>query len=100
MEKKTNELEVFQQFAEEELKNHLAELNTRYENEPLGSKELKQEAYEAHQKIYGQELSEKIQSLLSKENNGSLKEELENLKNTYVTKLNLKQQLTFFHSFN
>ncbi len=89
MEKKTNAVEVFHQFAEDELKNHFAELSTRYENEPLGSKELKRQAYEAHQKIYNEELEEKIQSLLSTENNGDLKGELEDLKRTYVTKLSL-----------
>jgi hypothetical protein len=89
MEKKVNEMEVFHQFAEDKLKNHLAELNTRYQNEPLGSKELKQEAYEDHQKIYAQELEEKIQSLLSTENNAWLKGELENIKHSYITKLSL-----------
>lgn len=66
-------------------------MNTRYENEPLGSNELKQQAYEAHQKIYSQELEEEIQSLLSAENNAWLKDEFEKLKHKYVIMLNLNQ---------
>jgi len=88
MEKETNEVGSFKQFAEKELKNHLAELNTRYENESLGSKEVKQQAYKEHQKIYSQELEDKIQSLLSVEDL-RLKDELENLKDEFVTKLTL-----------
>lgn len=86
MERETNEVTAFKQFAEKELKNHIAELNTRYQNEPLASDELKQEAYKEHQKIYTQELEDEIQSLLSSENPW-LKDELENLKHAYVTKL-------------
>lgn len=86
MEKETNEVKAFKEFAEKELKNHLAELNTRYQNEPLSSKELRQQAYKEHQKIYTRELEDEIQSLLSAENSW-LKDELENLKYAYVTKL-------------
>jgi hypothetical protein len=86
MEKETNEVKALKHFAEEELKNHLAELYTLYQNEPLSSKELKQQAYKEHQKIYNQELEDKIQSLLSTENPW-LKDELESLKHSYVTKL-------------
>jgi GH35 family endo-1,4-beta-xylanase len=50
MGKETNEVAAFKQFAEKELKNHIAELNTHYQNEPLASDELKQEAYKEHQK--------------------------------------------------
>ena len=89
MEKKTKEVEVFHQFAEDKLKNHLAEQNTHYQNEPLGSKELKHQAYEEHQQIYAQELEDKLQSLLSPENNAWLKGELENLKHNYISKLSL-----------
>lgn len=92
MEKETNEVVAFKQFAEKELKNHIAELNTRYQNEPLASKKLNQEAYEAHQKIYNQELEEKIQSLLSEKNNVVLKGELENLKREFVQKLVIIKQ--------
>jgi len=86
MEKETAEVEEFKQFAEKELKNHLAELNIRYQNEALSPKELKQQAYKEHQKIYNQELEDEIQSLLSK-GNLQMKDELESLKYFYVIKL-------------
>jgi len=86
MEKNTNALETFRQFGEAELKNHLAELNTRYQNEALGSRELLQQAYEEHQKIYSNELDKKIQSLLQQDNPW-LKGELENVKHQYMNKL-------------
>lgn len=88
MEKKSNEVEVFHQFAEDRLKNHFEELKTRYQNEKLASAELKQQAYKEHQEIFSKELDEKIQSL-NKENNAWLKGELENLKHVYITKLDL-----------
>ncbi len=88
--KTTNAAEVFKQFAEGKLKNHVAELSTRYENEKTDD-ETMQQGYSAHQKLYGQELDEKIQSLLSSEDNVSLKGELEHLKHAYVTKLTLNQ---------
>jgi hypothetical protein len=86
MEKETKEVEAFKQFAEKELKNHLAELNTRYQNEPPASNELKQQAYKEHQKIYNQELEDEIQSLLTSETPW-LKDELKNLKHSFVTRL-------------
>ena len=65
------------------------ELKTRYENEKLASKELKQQAFNKHQKLYSKELDEKMQSL--SHDNNELKQEMENLKHTYVTKLNLNK---------
>jgi exonuclease VII large subunit len=44
-----------------------------------------------HQKIYSQELDEKIKYLLNDRGNVWLKGELENLKHTYVTKLSMNQ---------
>lgn len=92
MERNANSTQMFQQFAEDRLKNHLAELNTRYENERLASQELKQRAYRDHQKIYEKELDEKMDSLLSHENNEWLKGELENLKHNYVGQLALNNK--------
>ena len=86
MEKETNEVGAFKQFAEKELKNHLVELNTRYQKESLSSHELKQQAYKEHQKNFNKELEDKIKSLLSTQNSW-LKDELENLKHAFVTKL-------------
>ncbi len=38
------QIESFRQFAEEELKNHIQELQTHYQNRGLASEELKQQA--------------------------------------------------------
>ena len=77
----------FQQFAEEKLNNHVGELNTRYENERLGSEELRQRAYQDHRNIYEQELDEKIHSLLRQGENDWLQGELQNLKHQYLGRL-------------
>src|SRR6476620_5305156 len=92
--KDTNAVEVFHQYAEDKLKDHFEELKTRYENEKLASKELKQQAFNKHQKLYSKELDEKMQSL--SHDNNELKQEMENLKHTYVTKLNLNKPHLFF----
>ena len=91
MENKTEAVQQFEQFAKERLRNHLAELNTRYENE-RPSKELLQQAYKEHREIFKKELDEKIQSLLSSENNSGLTENLDNIKDTSLSKLELKNQ--------
>jgi exonuclease VII large subunit len=44
-----------------------------------------------HQKIYSQELDEKIKYLLNDPGNVWLKGEMENLKHTYVAKFSLNQ---------
>ena len=91
MENKNQAVQQFEQFAKERLNNHLAELNTRYENEKPG-KELLQQAYKEHREIFKKELSEKIQSLLSSESNSELRKELENKNDDYLSKLTLKKQ--------
>ncbi|MEO6133830.1 MAG: hypothetical protein ABIP35_01680 [Ginsengibacter sp.] len=91
MESKTEAVQQFEQFAKERLSNHLAELNTRYENEKP-YKEVLQQAYQAHREIFNKELDEKIQSLLSSESNSQLKGELINMKYTYFSKLHLKHK--------
>ena len=58
--KDTNAVEVFHQYAEDKLKDHFEELKTRYGNEKLASKELKQQAFNKHQKLYSKELHEKM----------------------------------------
>ena len=89
MENKTEALQQFENFAQERLSNHLAELNTRYENEKP-DKEVLQKAYQKHREIFNKELDEKIKSLLSSESNSRLKGELENIKDSYLPKLHLK----------
>ena len=82
-------IEKFNWYAKHTLGNHLSELKTRYENEPMSSKEMVADAYEAHQKIYRDELEEKIKSLLADEKDDIAKSELENLRDTFLDKLNL-----------
>jgi len=89
MESKTNAIEVFHQFAEDKLKDHFEELKTRYENEKLASEELKRQAFIEHQKLYSKELDEKMRSLSN--GNDELKHKMEDLKQTYVTKLSLNK---------
>ena len=91
MENKTDTVQQFEQFAEKTLSNHVAELNTSYENKKI-DKQTMQQAWWEHQKIYEKELDEKVQSFLSAESNSQLKGELENIKNTYLSKLNLNNQ--------
>lgn len=82
-----NVTRLFQEFAQGKLNNHIGELNTRYENERLGSEELRQRAYHDHKKIFEQELDEKIHSLLGQEENDWLQGELQNLKHQYLGRL-------------
>ncbi len=89
MENNTEAVLQFEQFAQERLSNHLAELNTRYENEEPDKQEL-QQGYQAHRGIFNKELDEKILSLLSSENNSRLKGKFENIKNTYLLNLHSK----------
>ena len=91
MEKRTEAIRQFENFAQERLSNHLAELNTRYENEKP-DKEVLQKAYQKHREIFNKELDEKIQSLLSSESNSQLKGELVNIKDTYLSRLHLKHK--------
>ena len=91
MENKTEALQQFENFAQERLSNHLAELNTRYENEKP-DKDVLQQAYREHREIFNKELDEKIKSLLSSESNSRLNGELENIKDSYLPKLHLKHQ--------
>ena len=89
MKNDANAIEVFHQYAEDKLKDHFEELKSRYENEKLASEELKQQAFSEHQKLYSKELDEKMQSLSHGSN--ELKQEMENVKQTYVIKLSLNK---------
>jgi beta-glucosidase-like glycosyl hydrolase len=78
----------FEQYSEDKLKNYLAELDARYENENP-DKEVLRQAYQAHHEIFKKELDEKVRSILSSESDGGLKEDLENIKDTYLSKLHV-----------
>ena len=87
MENKSQVVQQFKQFAQDRLNNHLSELKTRYENQAMSSKETVADAYNAHQKIYGNELDEKIKSLSESQKNDQAIRELEEMRNTFYDKL-------------
>jgi superoxide dismutase len=83
-----NPMETFSRFAKERLDNHLAELQTKYENKAMASKELTQEAYDNHKKIFEEELQEKIESLSVENEDAHQKEKIEEIKHSFIEKLN------------
>lgn len=83
-------MQDFEQFATDRLNNHIAELNTRYENEAIDKQTL-EKTYNEHKKIYSQELDEKIKELSSGQNDQWLHTELQNQKSSYVNQLIFKQ---------
>ena len=80
------QIEVFRDFAKSELKNHKCELETRSQNRELASDDLMQEAYSEHRQIFGKELTEKMEELIT-EDNRFLRPSLEEIKEKYVDKL-------------
>ncbi len=94
MDTPAQQIEIFRHYAEEELKNHTQELQTHYQNRQLASEDLKQEAFEKHRGIYNKELSDKIGELIT-ENNNFLIPALNDLKEAFVKKLNLSNELSF-----
>ena len=87
MENNTTSAEQFKNFADKETENHLAELNTHYQNRAIGTEELA-EAYKKHREILSKELDDKIKQMSSAgESNQKLKEELNHLKQDYISRL-------------
>lgn len=86
MEDTTKRIEEFRQFANDKLKTHQDELHTRYENEKIDSATLEQ-GYEQHRNILQKELAEKIDILLSGDENPWLQAELKRLGETYIEQL-------------
>ena len=72
MENKVNKHE-FVEFAEQQLKEHIAELNTHYEGREIDSDE-KTQAIETHSNMFRAELQEKSKELGDDENNDLIKE--------------------------
>ena len=77
-------VDLFKEYADRELKNHLTELKTRYENESAGEDTLKK-AFGDHKTIYSKELEQKIKDL--SKNDASQEAKLNALKKEYVDKL-------------
>lgn len=63
MNKTVNSVEVFHQYAEDRLKEHIAELKTKYQNENLPSRDEKQKAFNEHFQHYKQGLLSQIKDL-------------------------------------
>ncbi|MDQ6761254.1 MAG: hypothetical protein M3015_01350 [Bacteroidota bacterium] len=80
------QIEVFRDFAKNELENHLLELNTKYQNRKPAFDDLTKEAYSEHRQVLENELSEKIKELIT-EDNRFLRPSLEEIKEKYVDKL-------------
>ncbi len=66
MYKTVNEVEVFHQYAEDRLKEHITELKTKYQNENLPSHDEKQKAFDEHFQHYKEELTAQIKDLSKK----------------------------------
>lgn len=91
MQNKIDTVQQVKKFAEATLGNHIAKLNTRYENQKI-DKQTMQQAWSEHQKICEKELNYKIQYLLSSEKDSQQKVELENVKDIYLPRLNVINQ--------
>lgn len=57
------------EFAEQQLEEHIAELNTHYEGREMASADEKKAAFETHFKMFTAELEEKSKELGDEENN-------------------------------
>lgn len=87
------QIEIYRHFAENELKNHAQELNTRYQNRELASNDLKLQALSEHQQIFQKELEDKIEEIITEENQ-YLKPALNDMKERFIEKMRQKQQYT------
>jgi superoxide dismutase len=86
MSKPAKQIEDFRSFAKKELKNHLLELKTKYQNREPASKDIKQEAYREHRQIFVKKLTEKMEAILADENR-FLQPALNEIKEKYVQEL-------------
>ncbi len=59
---------TFIEFAEQQLKEHIAELNTQYQGRSMDSNEEKKTAIETHFNMFTAELEEKSKELGNEEN--------------------------------
>lgn len=94
----SQQIETFQHYAEKELKIHTAELETRYQNRHLASNDLLQKDYKEHQKIFEKELTDKIEELLT-EDNQFLRPALIEMKERFVEKLKPDKRKEFENTF-
>ena len=81
-----HQIENFREFAKAHLQNHNSELSTRYQNRNLASSDLRLDAYPEHQRIFQNELEDKIEELLT-EDNQYLRPALNDMKERFIEKL-------------
>jgi flagellar motor switch protein FliG len=80
------QIETLRDFANQRLQNHIAELETHYQNRYLGSPDLKTQAHREHREIFQKELSDKMKELI-KEENEFLRPALDQLRDKFLQKL-------------
>ena len=80
-------IEHFRVFADTRLRNHVTELETRYQNREV-DEGLKQQAYSEHRRIFQKELSDKMEELISTENE-FLRPALGQLTDRFLDQLNI-----------
>ncbi len=80
------QIEVFRDFAKNELKNHKHALETQYQNRELASNDLVKEGYSKHHQIFEKELTDKMEELLAKDNQ-FLRPALMDMKERFLEKL-------------
>lgn len=81
------EIENFRVFAHTRLRNHVTELETHYQNREV-DEGLKQQAYSEHRRIFQKELSDKMEELISTENE-FLRPALGQLTDRFLDQLNI-----------
>ncbi len=80
------QIEIFRDFAEKKLNDHTLELETHYQNRELASNDLKQQAYKEHRQLFEKELADKMEELLTNDNQ-FLRPALTELKERFIEKL-------------
>jgi hypothetical protein len=80
------QIEIFRDFAKNHLKIHSSQLNAPYQNQEPAFLKLGHEAYRERQQIFEKELTEKIDQIITDENQ-FLRPALEELKNRFMEKL-------------
>lgn len=84
MQNHENTIEDLRRFAEQRLKEHIAELETKYGNEQLPTTQEKQRAFDNHIRQFREELSSRLHDV--GENIPGGKKELDNLVQQYEVK--------------
>jgi hypothetical protein len=76
----------FQQYAEQSLNRHLAELSVKYQDKTIDKNTILA-AFKDHRHIFDKELSQKMTSLTKMENDPWISAELEEMKRSFIRRL-------------